>query len=140
MASFWHDQLPKLPPTSSALLWFCLGLIHKVGAEPVIIRVRLLLDLLHEAALKIGPVVKMIELVGDGHTILGQFMELGVSPDEPSGAYAVPSGTGERMPVQHPDQDWLVTRLALDDALPDRRAPRNFLPCHFGGVRAHLVA
>ena len=34
VARFWHDQLPKLPPTSSALLWICVGLIHKVGAEP----------------------------------------------------------------------------------------------------------
>src|SRR5262249_53726643 len=37
-------------------------------------------------------------------------------------------------------QDWLVTLLALDNAVPDRGGPRNFLPGQVGGRRMYDVA
>ena len=43
----------------------------------VIIRVRLLLNLLHEATFEIGPVVQVIELVGHRHTFLANSCSLG---------------------------------------------------------------
>lgn len=69
------------------------------------------------------------DIVGGWDELFGEFDVFRISPDQLSVDDAVVSGTGERMPVHHPQEDGLVLVVSTHDGGPEIGCPRNLVRC-----------